>query len=99
MQEILDTQKSQSKKYTVKPPKDLTSKYEHYMKEREIQKDNDAKEKLKEEENKRIAEIEKPLPDPLFGIRVHSWILVLPGKREVPEVFFIEPTTGEKKEN
>lgn len=34
------------------------------------------------------------MPDPLYGIRAHAWVLVLPGKREVPEAFFIEPTTG-----
>ena len=27
-------------------------------------------------------------------MRVHSWVLVLEGKREVPESFFIEPLTG-----
>lgn len=25
---------------------------------------------------------------------MHAWVLVLSGKREVPEAFFIEPTTG-----
>ena len=39
-------------------------------------------------------EREKPPPDPLYGLRVHSWVLVLSGKREVPESFFIEPFTG-----
>lgn len=32
--------------------------------------------------------------DQLYGMRVHSWILVEAGKREVPESFFIEPFTG-----
>ena len=36
----------------------------------------------------------KPTDDPLYGMRVHSWILVEAGKREVPESFFIEPFTG-----
>lgn len=39
-------------------------------------------------------ELEKPPPDPLYGLRIHSWVLVLSGKREVPESFFIEPFTG-----
>ncbi|CAF0982733.1 unnamed protein product [Adineta steineri] len=82
------------KKYTVKPPKDLTSKYDAYMHQRHLDKIQADKNRRQEEENKRIAEIEKPLPDPLYGIRVHAWVLVLPGKREVPEAFFIEPTTG-----
>ena len=41
-----------------------------------------------------IQELEKPPPDPLHGLRIHSWVLVLEGKREVPESFFIEPFTG-----
>lgn len=32
--------------------------------------------------------------DPLHGDRVHSWILVLKGRRDVPFDCFIEPTTG-----
>jgi hypothetical protein len=39
-------------------------------------------------------ELEKPPPDTLYGLRIHSWVLVLSGKREVPESLFIEPFTG-----
>lgn len=39
-------------------------------------------------------ELEKPKPDKLHGLRVHCWVLVLSGKREVPESFFIESLTG-----
>lgn len=39
-------------------------------------------------------EFEKPKPDKLHGLRVHCWVLVLSGKREVPESFFIETLTG-----
>lgn len=31
----------------------------------------------------------------MFGLRYHCWVLVLAGKREVAQSFFIEPTTGE----
>ena len=41
-----------------------------------------------------LQELEKPPPDELLGMRVHSWVLILEGKREVPESFFIEPLTG-----
>lgn len=41
-----------------------------------------------------MQEAEKAKPDPLHGLRVHSWVLVLSGKREVPESFFIDPLTG-----
>ncbi|CAF0770374.1 unnamed protein product [Rotaria sordida] len=96
-EERMEQIKAQHKKYTVKPPKDLTSKYDAYMHQRRLDQIQAEKNRLQEEENKRIAEIEKPLPDPLYGIRVHAWVLVLPGKREVPEAFFIESTTGHAK--
>ena len=41
-----------------------------------------------------LQESEKPLPDDLHGLRIHAWVLVLAGKREVSEKFFIEPLTG-----
>ncbi|KAK3273495.1 hypothetical protein CYMTET_18285 [Cymbomonas tetramitiformis] len=33
-------------------------------------------------------------PDELAGKRVHAWVLVVAGKREVAENFFVEPSTG-----
>ena len=64
------------------------------MKQREI----DA-EIARKEEAIRQAELDederlKPPPDPLYGMRVHAWVLVLAGKREISESFFIEPLTG-----
>jgi hypothetical protein len=47
--------KTQSKKYTVKPAKDLTSKYDAYMHQRHLDKIQADKNKAQEEENKRIA--------------------------------------------
>lgn len=41
-----------------------------------------------------LQELEKEGIDPLHGLRVHSWVLVLSGKREVPETFFIDPFTA-----
>lgn len=38
--------------------------------------------------------MEAPPPDDLDGLRVHAWILVQPGPREITEPFFIEATTG-----
>jgi hypothetical protein len=32
--------------------------------------------------------------DELKGLRIHAWVLVLPGRREIAESFFIEPSTG-----
>ncbi|XP_023421775.1 dynein regulatory complex subunit 7 isoform X2 [Cavia porcellus] len=87
-------EKAQPKKYTIKPPRDLTSRFEH---EQEIKKQEEAKaqeEKRRWEEEERLQEAEKEKPDPLHGLRVHCWVLVLSGKREVPESFFIDPFTG-----
>lgn len=41
-----------------------------------------------------LQEVEKPKRDSLHGLRVHAWVLVLSGKRKVPETFFINPFTG-----
>eukprot|EP00795_Rhopilema_esculentum_P003398 gene3398-1756_t len=140
------------RKYTVKPPKDLQSKFELKMiaKEKAAEEANE-KQRLQEERAKiegqgksfvikesarnrgmeRLedetgynadnknglneiddvlkndvfhlmtptltitrVEREKPPVDKLHGLRVHSWVLVLSGKREVPESFFIESLTG-----
>mmetsp|Transcript_25737 Transcript_25737/g.45205 ORF Transcript_25737/g.45205 Transcript_25737/m.45205 type:complete len:879 (+) Transcript_25737:2136-4772(+) len=39
---------------------------------------------------------ETTAPDPWFGNRLHCWVLIKEGKREVPETFFLEPTTGRR---
>ncbi|XP_003823776.1 dynein regulatory complex subunit 7 isoform X4 [Pan paniscus] len=82
------------KKYTIKPPRDLCSRFEQ---EQEVKKQQEIraqeKKRLREEEE-RLMEAEKAKPDALHGLRVHSWVLVLSGKREVPENFFIDPFTG-----
>lgn len=81
-------------KYVLKAPRDLRSKFLLMMEQREIDKINAGKEKEKEEERLRILEEEKIPPDELEGQRVHAWILVLAGDRDVEKSFFIEPSTG-----
>jgi hypothetical protein len=80
--------------YKLKPIPDLTSKY-------------DAR-KVREEAEKTAAKIEvdagedwdaliagDDAADELHGIRVHSWVLVLAGKRDILEnSFYVEPATG-----
>ncbi|KAM5262838.1 dynein regulatory complex subunit 7 [Ctenodactylus gundi] len=86
--------KAPVKKYTIKPPRDLTSRFEQ---EQELKKQEEIKaqeEKKRQEEEERLMEAEKTKADPLYGLRVHAWVLVLSGKREVPESFFINPFTG-----
>ncbi|XP_055346646.1 dynein regulatory complex subunit 7-like [Paramacrobiotus metropolitanus] len=37
---------------------------------------------------------ENPETDPYFHRRVHAWIVIVPGKRDIADAFFIEPLTG-----
>ncbi|KAF1537742.1 Dynein regulatory complex subunit 7, partial [Eudyptes schlegeli] len=83
--------KKSSNKYRVKPPPDLHSKFE-LQQEAKKAAETEAAQKNKEREEEK--ELEKPRRDPLYGLRVHAWVLVLSGKREVPETFFINPFTG-----
>jgi hypothetical protein len=48
----------------------------------------------KKAENEQSDEEEEEEVDPLAGQRVHSWVLVRAGKREVQAHFFVEPSTG-----
>ncbi|NXI95465.1 DRC7 protein, partial [Psophia crepitans] len=82
-----------SNKYRVKPPPDLQSKFELQQEAKKAAK-AEAAQKNKEREEEKVTEVENPERDPLYGLRVHAWVLVLSGKREVPEPFFINPFTG-----
>ncbi|NWW85067.1 DRC7 protein, partial [Rhynochetos jubatus] len=82
-----------SSKYRVKPPPDLQSKFE-LQQEATKAAEREAAQKNKEREEEK--EVEKPKRDPLHSLRVHAWVLVLSGKREVPETFFINPFTGNR---
>ncbi|KAM9269024.1 dynein regulatory complex subunit 7-like [Cariama cristata] len=85
--------KKKSNKYTVKPPPDLQSKFELQQEAKKVA-ETEAAQKNKEREKEKVMEVGKPKRDPLHGLRVHAWVLVLSGKREVPETFFINPFTG-----
>lgn len=81
-------------RYTMRPAKDLRSKFElEQIEKREklLEEEKLKLEKMKYEEE-RLSE--QPRWDPLVGQRVHAWVLVLAGKREVGEHFFIEALTG-----
>ncbi|NWW58038.1 DRC7 protein, partial [Ifrita kowaldi] len=77
-------------KYRVKYPSEPQSKFELQQKAKEEEETEPKQEEEREEE----VEVEKPKRDPLHGLRVHAWVLVLSGKRKVPETFFINPFTG-----
>ena len=59
------------------------------MEERTVKERQDEEQRVKEAELARIAELEKPAPDELYGMRVHCWVLVLAGKREVLDRFIL----------
>ncbi|KAG5891498.1 hypothetical protein JTB14_009832 [Gonioctena quinquepunctata] len=81
-------------KYKLKPPRDLRSKFLMMMEEKEKEKANVEKEKLAEEERLQNLELEKVPSDDFAGQRVHAWVLLLPGERNVTEAVFIDPSTG-----
>ncbi|KAM6223368.1 dynein regulatory complex subunit 7 [Rhynchocyon petersi] len=91
---VHEVERALPKKYAIKPPRDLVSRFEQ---EQELKRQTDikaAEEKRLKEEEAHLLEAEKAAPDSLHGLRVHSWVLVLSGKREVPESFFIDPFTA-----
>ncbi|KAL7398964.1 hypothetical protein ABVT39_017784 [Epinephelus coioides] len=86
---VTSEQEPQESKYTVKHVRELKS---HFLMQQEKKKqDAEAaslqKQKLQEDSEQRPAE-------PLRGLRVHCWVLVLSGSRSVQENFFIDPLTG-----
>ncbi|CAF1459778.1 unnamed protein product [Adineta ricciae] len=95
--EDVEPVKCQCKKYAVKPLKDLTSTYDAYMRQRHLDVIKIEKNRIENEENRRKAEIERPIDDPLYGVRIHAWTLILPGKCDITDAFYIEPTTGYAK--
>ncbi|NWT67299.1 DRC7 protein, partial [Prunella himalayana] len=76
-------------KYRIRYPSEPHSQFELQQKAKE-----EETESTQEEEGEEEVEVEKPKRDPLHGLRVHAWVLVLSGKRKVPETFFINPFTG-----
>ncbi|NXI66274.1 DRC7 protein, partial [Anseranas semipalmata] len=92
-QEVPKEEVKKSNKYRVKSPPDLQSKFELQQVAKK-EAETDATHKNEERGEEKVTEVEKPMHDPLYGLRVHAWVLVLSGKREVPETFFINPFTG-----
>ncbi|XP_032882558.1 dynein regulatory complex subunit 7 isoform X1 [Amblyraja radiata] len=86
------------KKYTVKPVRELQSKFEiNQEARRRAEKILDDEQKQKDYEEMINLKI-KGARDVMYGLRVHCWVLVLAGKRDVPENFFIDPFTGNSYE-
>jgi len=82
-------------KYKIKPSKKFESNFLRLQAEKEkYQAQLELEKKQLEEEELRKKKDEEENYDFLRGMRVHAWVLVLPGKREISEAFFIEPSTG-----
>ncbi|KAG9272008.1 dynein regulatory complex subunit 7 [Astyanax mexicanus] len=88
-------QKEEKTKYTVKPPHDLYSRFEKRQEQKRQEEARVALLSQQQEAQRLQEERERPPPDPLLGLRVHCWVLVLSGNREVPENFFIDPLAGQ----
>ncbi|KAF1372807.1 hypothetical protein PFLUV_G00253700 [Perca fluviatilis] len=86
---VISEQGSQENKYTVKPLRELKS---HFLTQQEKKK-QDAEAALLQEQKLQQESEQRPA-DPLRGLRVHCWVLVLSGSRSVQENFFIDPLTG-----
>nr|CAH8833855.1 unnamed protein product [Trichobilharzia regenti] len=95
--EEVEEEEPEPKRYIIKPAKDLTSKYEQAMAAKDLQTEIERNKQAKKDAELSEAELYKPSEDPLYGLRIHAWILILPGKRDVSEGFFIEALTGQAK--
>ncbi|XP_040927549.1 dynein regulatory complex subunit 7 isoform X2 [Betta splendens] len=83
--EISEQQENES---TVSPSTELKSRF---LIQQEKKKQEAEAELLKQ---KLQEETQQQTEDPLQGLRVHCWILVLSGSRSIQENFFIDPLTG-----
>ncbi|KAM7404190.1 hypothetical protein PAMP_011559 [Pampus punctatissimus] len=86
---VMSLQQQQEKKYTVRPLRELES---HFLIQQEKKKREDEAVLLQKQTLQEDSQ--QPPADPLQGLRVHCWVLVLSGSRSVQENFFIDPLTG-----
>ncbi|XP_070825277.1 dynein regulatory complex subunit 7 [Chaetodon trifascialis] len=86
---VISEQEQQENKYAAKPLRELKSHF--LMQQQKKRRDAEAallhRQKSQEDGERRPA-------DPLRGLRVHCWVLVLSGSRSIRENFFIDPLTG-----
>jgi hypothetical protein len=91
----IDTKPPESK-YTIPPRKVLQSTFLKQKAEREAK----AKEKMETGvaaeavDHEALAAAEAEELDELKAKRVHAWVLILPGKRMLEQMLFVEPSTG-----
>ncbi|XP_008199980.1 dynein regulatory complex subunit 7 [Tribolium castaneum] len=93
-QEDVRDEGEDNKKYTVKPPRDLRSKFLLMMEQKKIDQIKAEQEREAELERQREEEEERPPPDDLEGMRFHFWVLIRTEGRAIDENTFVEPSTG-----
>ncbi|TPX32812.1 hypothetical protein SmJEL517_g04139 [Synchytrium microbalum] len=82
-----------AEKYRVKPPRQMQSAFLAKMEKKRLEAEAKVAPVVAAQEP--VAnEVVDDDDDELKGLRVHAWVLVLPGRRDIAEPFFIEPTTG-----
>jgi hypothetical protein len=86
-----DSEEDEKYKIPVRPP--LISVFEKQINE---EKKEEARRNWTKDHTIDDDSPETSAPDPWFGNRLHCWVLIKEGKREVPETFFLEPTTGRR---
>lgn len=84
--------KERTTKYAMRKRPDLISKFQTKLEDKKRQEREDA---LKQDEDPSGQGDKQSEQDELHGKRVHCWILVQYGKREIQDNFFLEPSTGE----
>ena len=87
-----------SSKYKLKTVKKLVSGFLEKQAEKMV---NSEKDKLneataKEDTRRQQKDMEEDEEDEFAGLRIYAWVMILPGRREVPEPFFIDPPTGKQ---
>ncbi|KAL3898185.1 MAG: hypothetical protein SGCHY_002920 [Lobulomycetales sp.] len=87
------TRIAEESKYRTKAQRELASQFVAKQEQKWIIQQKELAEKKRIQAAAERAKLNE-IKDELQGLRVHAWVLVLPGKREVAEAFFIEPSTG-----
>ena len=80
-------------KYRAKPVRVLESQYAS-RRQKKQQNDNPALNISEQKSSKPETPLTTEKPDIYHGLRIHFWVLVMPGEREIIEPFFIEPITA-----
>jgi hypothetical protein len=79
-------------KYRVKPPKQLKSQFLLRQEAKLAAAKTKQEKELNAIQSEALADAKKTEEeeeDELKGLRIHSWVLILPGKRDIAEAFFI----------